>query len=63
VDQMVQTWPASARTATRTVFATLFPRGVMIRTVQIVGSFMILNGTINYLQVREHLKIQRAMGL
>jgi CRP-like cAMP-binding protein len=39
--------------------ATLFPRGLIVRTVQIVGSFMILNGTINYLQLREHKKLQR----
>ena len=62
VDGMVESLPASTRGITRTVFATLFPRGVVIRTTQIVGSFMILNGTINYLQSREHLKIQRAVG-
>jgi len=33
-----------------TIFLTLLaPRGVAIRTTQIVGSFIILNGTINYL--------------
>ena len=62
IDTMVKLWPASTRSVTRTLFATLFPRGVMIRTTQIVGSFIILNGTINYLQLREHLKIQRAVG-
>lgn len=61
IDKMVDAWPSSPRNVTRTVFATLFPRGVMIRTTQIVGSFMILNGTINYLQLREHNKIQRAI--
>ena len=49
VERMVQHWPSSTKTLTRYLFATLFPRGVMIRTTQIVGSFMILNGTINYL--------------
>jgi CRP-like cAMP-binding protein len=43
--------------------ATLFPRGLLVRTTQIVGSFMILNGTINYLQLREHQKIQRAVSV
>lgn len=54
-------WPGPMMTVTRSVFATVFPRGVIIRTVQIVGSFMILNGTINYLQLLEHRKIQRAI--
>ena len=55
-------WPAFARNTTRSIFSVVFPRGVIIRTVQIVGSFMILNGTINYLQLLEHNKIQRALG-
>jgi hypothetical protein len=63
VDTMVKDWPATARDVTRTVFATLFPRGVMIRTTQIVGSFIILNGTINYLQLKEHDKIRGAIGV
>lgn len=62
IDRAVQHWPSISRNLTRSVFATLFPRGVMIRTTQIVGSFMILNGTINYLQMREHYKIQRAIA-
>ena len=62
VDKMVESWPSSAKSFTRTVFATLFPRGLVIRTTQIVGSFMILNGTINYLQLGEHQKIQRVLG-
>ena len=62
VDTMVATWPPGPRNFTRTVFATLFPRGLMVRTTQIVGSFMILNGTINYLQQREQSKIERAVG-
>mmetsp|Transcript_16958 Transcript_16958/g.31704 ORF Transcript_16958/g.31704 Transcript_16958/m.31704 type:complete len:429 (-) Transcript_16958:207-1493(-) len=61
VDASTSAWPAFARTATRSIFSVMFPRGVMIRTVQIVGSFMILNGTINYLQLLEHNKIQRAL--
>lgn len=34
--------------AVRFLAATIFPRGLVVRTVQIVGSFVILNGTINY---------------
>lgn len=34
--------------AVRFLAATIFPRGLVVRTVQIVGSFIILNGTINY---------------
>ena len=60
VESMVSSWPPTAKLATRTVFATLFPRGLVIRTTQIMGSFILLNGTINYLQLREHHKIQRA---
>jgi hypothetical protein len=63
LDRAVQHWPPLSRTLARSVLATIFPRGVMIRTTQIVGSFIILNGTINYLQLREHNKIQRAMGV
>mmetsp|Transcript_9587 Transcript_9587/g.17447 ORF Transcript_9587/g.17447 Transcript_9587/m.17447 type:complete len:442 (-) Transcript_9587:94-1419(-) len=62
IDNLVHHWPSGLRNVTRTIFATFFPRGVMIRTTQIVGSFIILNGTINYLQLREHNKIQRAIG-
>jgi hypothetical protein len=62
VDKMVASWPSSAKSITRTVFATLLPRGLVIRTTQIVGSFMILNGAINYLQLREHQQIQRVLG-
>jgi hypothetical protein len=40
-------------------FRTLF----QVRTVQIVGSFMILNGTINYLQLREHKKFQKLVNV
>ena len=33
-----------------TMIACLFPRGCILRTTQIVGSFILLNGTINLLQ-------------
>ena len=39
-----------SRRAIATVAAILFPRAVVIRTAQIVGSFVILNGTINSLK-------------
>jgi hypothetical protein len=63
IENTVRNWHPTAKDVTRTVFATLFPRGLIVRTTQIVGSFMILNGTINYLQLQEHLKIQKAMGV
>lgn len=61
VDRMVADWRPATRTMTRSVFATLFPRGLTIRTTQIIGSFMILNGTINLLQMREWKKIERVV--
>ncbi|VEU43719.1 unnamed protein product [Pseudo-nitzschia multistriata] len=39
---------SNSQQAVRFMAATIFPRGLMVRTVQIVGSFIILNGTINY---------------
>jgi hypothetical protein len=63
LDQRVVAWKSkAAQTAVRVLAASLFPRGVVIRTTQIVGSFMILNGTISYLSLKEHEKIQRTMG-
>ena len=62
IDSATAAWPGLARYATRSIFAVVFPRGVIIRTVQIVGSFMILNGTINYLQLVENRKIQLALS-
>jgi len=35
----------------------LFPKGVMIRTTQIVGSFIVLNGLINILKNVDVLKV------
>jgi len=61
INKVTRSWPDGTRRLTRTVMATVFPRGLVIRTTQIVGSFMILNGTINYLQLREHNKIQHAV--
>eukprot|EP00980_Cylindrotheca_fusiformis_P027830 scaffold22560_cov135-Cylindrotheca_fusiformis.AAC.41 len=59
VDRMVASWPPQAKRWTRATVATLFPRGLTIRTTQIIGSFIILNGTINLLQMREWKKIER----
>ena len=53
---------SNSKSILRTIFATLFPRGLIVRTTQIVGSFIILNGTINYLHLREHYKIQLAVS-
>ena len=61
IEKTVQNWPTTRKNMTRYLFATLFPRGLVIRTTQIIGSFIILNGTINLLQMREHNKIQKAL--
>jgi hypothetical protein len=61
VDRRVAAWPPAAKSMTRSIVATLFPRGLAIRTTQIIGSFIILNGTINLLQMREWNKIERAV--
>lgn len=42
--------PNSIKSIYIAAIACLFPRGCVVRTVQIVGSFIILNGTINLLQ-------------
>lgn len=44
------TIPPRSRFLTAAVLAVIFPRGLTIRTTQIVGSFIILNGTINSLK-------------
>jgi CRP-like cAMP-binding protein len=62
VNKTVSAWPETTKLIARMLFATLFPRGVMIRTTQIVGSFIILNGTINYLQLKEHQKIHKIVN-
>jgi len=43
----------SRQQTVRFLAATLFPRGLMVRTVQIVGSFVILNGTIHYFSLMQ----------
>jgi len=61
LEAWVGSWnSASQKAIVRTLAATLFPRGLAIRTTQIVGSFIILNGTINFLSMQENEKIERA---
>jgi hypothetical protein len=57
IDQSESRVPTSLSPTTRRAVASaaaiLFPRAVVIRTCQIVGSFIILNGTINALKYAE----------
>lgn len=50
-----------SRAAARVGLAVLFPRGCVIRTAQIVGSFAILNGIINGMAAAEQQRITTAM--
>mmetsp|Transcript_502 Transcript_502/g.820 ORF Transcript_502/g.820 Transcript_502/m.820 type:complete len:431 (+) Transcript_502:147-1439(+) len=59
VERMIGQWPPLGQSIARPLFAYVFPRGLLIRTTQIIGSFMILNGTINLLQMKEHEKFER----
>ena len=68
VESVIKTSPFFAESPTlaqifRYATATIFPRGLIVRTTQIVGSFMILNGTINYLQLREHKKFEKLVNV
>lgn len=53
------TIPPRARFAAAAALAVLFPRGLTIRTTQIVGSFIILNGTINSLKDIDLASVRR----
>mmetsp|Transcript_20194 Transcript_20194/g.34820 ORF Transcript_20194/g.34820 Transcript_20194/m.34820 type:complete len:511 (+) Transcript_20194:265-1797(+) len=55
--------PSPLRYTSRALVATLMPRGVMIRTTQIVGSFIILNGFINFFQMMETRKFQKKLSM
>jgi len=46
--------PSGARRTLSSVRALLWPTGVMIRSTQIIGSFVILNGVSHLLDVRQH---------
>lgn len=54
-----ETIPPRARYAAAAALAVLFPRGLTIRTTQIVGSFIILNGTINSLKDIDITSVRR----
>lgn len=56
------TIPPRARFAAAAVLAVLFPRGLTIRTTQIVGSFIILNGTINSLKDIDVASVRRLLA-
>jgi len=43
-------FPVESRKIASYIISCVLPRGLAIRTGQIVGSFVILNGTINYMQ-------------
>ncbi|KAI0563796.1 Cyclic nucleotide-binding-like protein [Gracilaria domingensis] len=53
--------PQSVVPAARVALACLFPRGVLIRTVQICGSFAILNGIILVIETDSRNRITKAM--
>ena len=45
--------PPASRRGVATAMSVLFPKGVIIRSVQIAGSFAIINGVINALSKRQ----------
>ncbi|CAM9114610.1 unnamed protein product [Sphacelaria rigidula] len=47
VSRTPREWLPGARRAVATVLTVVLPKGCLIRTAQICGSFMIINGTIN----------------
>mmetsp|Transcript_22637 Transcript_22637/g.63604 ORF Transcript_22637/g.63604 Transcript_22637/m.63604 type:complete len:463 (-) Transcript_22637:48-1436(-) len=53
--------PAFAAPLVTNSFAILFPRGCTIRTMQIVGTFIILNSTINFFDHYESKKLKTAV--
>ena len=53
--------PIAIAPAVSSILAVLFPRGCLIRTSQIVGTFIILNSTINFMTHRESQKIDTAV--
>eukprot|EP01094_Clydonella_sp_ATCC50884_P011471 TRINITY_DN2125_c0_g1_i2.p1 TRINITY_DN2125_c0_g1~~TRINITY_DN2125_c0_g1_i2.p1 ORF type:complete len:444 (+),score=137.11 TRINITY_DN2125_c0_g1_i2:89-1420(+) len=55
--------PASMEGIANVVAACIFPKGCLVRTMQIVGSFALLNGTINILQKAETKRALRKFGL
>uniref|UniRef100_K3XC50 Cyclic nucleotide-binding domain-containing protein n=1 Tax=Globisporangium ultimum (strain ATCC 200006 / CBS 805.95 / DAOM BR144) TaxID=431595 RepID=K3XC50_GLOUD len=57
--RLPSTIPARARFVSAAALAILFPRGLTVRTTQIVGSFIILNGTINSLKDIDLASVRR----
>lgn len=45
--------PQAIRPVMNVAVACLFPRGCIVRTTQIIGSFILLNGAIHLLQKQE----------
>ena len=48
----VQALPKSSRQGMAVALAVVFPKGLIVRTAQIIGTFVILNGTIHSLKDR-----------
>ncbi|CAN8064044.1 unnamed protein product [Agarophyton chilense] len=53
--------PPSVVPFTKTLLACLLPRGVLIRTVQICGSFAILNGIISLIEAESRNRVARVI--
>eukprot|EP00172_Hildenbrandia_rubra_P001765 Plantae.Rhodophyta-Hildenbrandia_rubra.ctg23575.p1 GENE.Plantae.Rhodophyta-Hildenbrandia_rubra.ctg23575~~Plantae.Rhodophyta-Hildenbrandia_rubra.ctg23575.p1 ORF type:complete len:464 (-),score=68.60 Plantae.Rhodophyta-Hildenbrandia_rubra.ctg23575:87-1478(-) len=54
--------PDTVKPKAHALLAILFPRGVMIRTVQIVGSFIILNGVTYLLKKNDQQRLDTLFG-
>ncbi len=52
--------PDAIRAPLRSVMACVFPRGVLVRTAQICGSFMILNGVIMMIEKDQRRRMESA---
>lgn len=59
---MESTLPKPVASGLGNVLAILFPRGCMVRTVQIVGTFIILNSTINVMTKAESRRVENAVS-
>lgn len=53
--------PKSFLPATRATLACLFPKGILVRTVQICGSFAILNGIIQLIEGDNRRRMRKAI--
>jgi hypothetical protein len=52
ISRLPETFSPRSKTSSASFLSCLFPKGVIIRTTQIVGSYIILNGIINALQTK-----------